>query len=622
MSYKLVIVESPNKVSTIQKYLGNDYLVMSSIGHITRLSTKGTMGLGINLENWEPDFEIDPDKKAVVKDLKAAVKKASFVYIATDPDREGEAIGDHLVKFLKCKENQYARVKYNEITKDAILKAFDKPGKLDNHLIDAQKARRMLDRIIGFRLSQLMKKKLSNSPSNPSAGRVQSIALKLVIDREKEIEKFIPRGYHTLVAKLNDNYQAILYMNDHEADEKNWIYDNEIDEIKLELNNKPTNELLVNSVKYSQRHLSTIIPLKQAVLYKKSPFSSNITQITAQKLYEGFGDGGLISYPRTDSTRMSETFINNAKKYVSERFGADYVLDEIKGFSGDQDAHEAIRPTDISLTPENAKEKYKLNNYEFQIYKLIYEHTLMCLIKPPLRANKTYTFLKNSLVFKLNISWVIFDGYYIIKGEKEENIDPDFKKGQVINVNEYVFQDHETKPPARYSEGALIEKLDEIKVGRPSTFATTVKIILNREYVKNDSGALHPTNFGKIVMEKLTAGFPDIINEGYTADVEESLDLISQNKISIEPVMHDFYDKFNQNYDYAAETLEHTQMNLEIVDEKCQEDNANLIVRKNGKGEKFLGCENFPKCRFTKSLGTTTRKFFKWKYIKNEKATK
>ncbi|WP_029513500.1 type I DNA topoisomerase [Mycoplasmopsis primatum] len=615
MSYKLVIVESPNKVDTIKKYLGDKFNVMASVGHIAKLSTRGEMGLGIDLENWEPQYELDPSKKEVVKKLKSAVKDAEFVYIATDPDREGEAIGDHLVRFLKCKKDQYARIKYNEITKDAILNSIANPTQLDVNLIDAQKARRMLDRIIGFRLSQLMKRKLSNSPTNPSAGRVQSIALKLVVDKEKEIEAFIPRGYHTIEAQLNKELMASIYMEDHISGEKNWVYPEELEKIKLEIDKEPSHILEVVDVKESKKTLSILTPLKQAVLYKRSPFSSRITQSSAQRLFEGYGDGGLISYPRTDSTRLNDQFVANTKKYITNKYGQNYILENIKSFKGDQDAHEAIRPTDITLTPDSAKEKYNLNNYDYQIYKLIYEHTLQCLIKPPLRANKTYKFTKNSLDFRANVSWILFDGYYIVKGEREESLDPNFNVGDKINVLNYQIEDKETKPPARYTEGSLIEKLDEIKVGRPSTFATTVKTILDREYVNVENNSLHPTTFGKTVLEKLISGFPNIINETYTAEVEEQLDLIASNKIMVQPVMQDFYEKFEQNYDYATKTMEHTAMQLEEVDEKCPEDNGSLIIRRNKRGDKFLGCKNFPNCHYTKNYddGKPKRRFFrKW----------
>ncbi|QSF13430.1 type I DNA topoisomerase [Mycoplasma sp. Mirounga ES2805-ORL] len=615
--YKLVIVESPNKVETIKKYLGEGYEVAASVGHITKLATSGDMGLGIDFENWEPNYILDPKKRDVVKKLKDLVKNADEVLIATDPDREGEAIGEHLVKKLKI-EKKYKRIKYNEITKDAILKAVAKPGLLDQALIDAQKARRMLDRIIGFRLSKLMKQKLSNSPTNPSAGRVQSIALKLIVDREKEIEAFVPVGYNKLEAVINNNISANIYFENHEGGEKDWIYLNELDNVKEQLTLEPTNILKVIDINQVTRRMKSMTPLKQSVLYKKSPFTSRATQSAAQHLYEGYGEGGLISYPRTDSTRLSQTFINNAKKYVENKFGKEYVLEEIKGIAGDQDAHEAIRPTDISLTPDMAKAQFDLNNYDYQIYKLIYEHTLQCLISPPIRTSKSYTLVKNELVFKFNASKIDFDGYYVIKDDKEEKVDPNWQEGQEINVVEYLITDHETKPPARYTEGSLIEALDLIKVGRPSTFASTVKIVLDREYAENIDKTLKPTEFGRLVLEKLLNGFPDIINEGYTAEVEEELDLIAENKTSVQPVMSSFYSKFTKSYDDATVTLQRTIIEPEVIDEKCPEDNGDLVVKKNRFGTKFIGCSNFPNCRFTRSIPGQKKSFKKFWSKKTE----
>ncbi|MCS4537195.1 type I DNA topoisomerase [Mycoplasma sp. CSL7475-4] len=598
---KLVIVESPNKVATIKKYLGDEYEVIASVGHITKLSTRssGDIVMGIKINEWEPVYILDSTKKSIVKKLTSAVKKASEVLIATDPDREGEAIGDHLVHFLKC-EDKYKRIKYNEITKDAILNAIEKPLKLDEALIDAQKARRMLDRIIGFKLSKLMKQKLSNSPTKPSAGRVQSIALKLIVDREKLIEAFVPRKYHKANAQLSSDLKADYYNEKNPSGEKDWIYTEEKAEIAKLILAQPQS-LIVSDIKQSQKKMPTITPLKQAFLYKKSPFSSQSTQRAAQSLYEGYGDGGLISYPRTDSTRLSQYFIDNAREYILNKYGSEYVAKDIKGFSGDQDAHEAIRPTDISLTPEMAKEKFTLNNYDYQIYKLIYEHTLQALITPPVRMSKSYTFDKNGVKFRLATSKILFNGYYVVKGEKEEISDPNYELNQVVDVAKFEITDHQTNPPARYSEGSLIEALDNIKVGRPSTFASTVKIVLDRQYAESISGALKPTEFGRIVIDKLIDAFPKIIEENYTARVEEELDLIAQSKTSLKPVMQDFWERFNKVYDEAELNMEHTQISYEYANEICPLDQGDLIIRTNRFGNKFIGCKNFPNCKFAKN---------------------
>lgn len=601
---KLVIVESPNKIATLKKYLGKDFEVVASAGHIAKMSTSGKNGLGIDLENWEPLYTIDPTRKKIIKEIKEQIKKNPDVLIATDPDREGEAIGDHLIRFLKIKNSK--RIKFNEITQDAVLKAIEAPTEMDENLIKAQKTRRMLDRIIGFRLSQLMKKKLTNTPNSPSAGRVQSIALKLVIDKEKEIEAFVPEDFHRLNATLESKL-IVKYINpSNEADKKDWIFPNELEKIKQEVEKPIMLEMQVVDIKQNDRRSPILTPFKQAILYKRSPYSSVSTQSAAQKLYES----GLISYPRTDSTRLSEYFLNNARTYIKEKWGEEYILQEIKGFAGDQDAHEAIRPTDIKLTPNEAKTKYNLDTHEYGVYKLIYEHTLQCLINPPIRTNKTYSFKKHSLNFKAVISSIKFNGYYVVKfDEPEEQQDPNYQINDIVKVLEYNYENCATKPPARYSEGSLIEALDEIKVGRPSTFATTVKTILHREYVNNKNGSLIPTEFGKIVMQKLLDGFPDIINEEYTAKVEEELDLIAKGLIDVPVTMQDFYEKFEKSIDYATQTIEHTKMLDLELEELCPNCNSPLIIKKYRSSE-FIGCSSYPNCKYSRNTEKNINKRF------------
>ncbi|UUD36629.1 type I DNA topoisomerase [Mycoplasmopsis citelli] len=599
----LVIVESPNKVATIKKYLGDNFEVIASVGHILKLKTSGRFSLGINLESWEPEYSLDSSKREVAKKLKAAIKNSATVYIATDPDREGEAIGEHLVRYFKI-EDQYFRVKYNEITKDAILKAFEHPEKLNQPLVEAQKARRMLDRIIGFRLSSLMKNKIFNSPTNPSAGRVQSIALKLVVDREREIEAFIPEYYSKLRALFADNVNEATYVNlNNPSEKREWIFNEELETIKKHFETAPKT-LNVVEVKYSQRKLAKVEPLKQSVLYKKSPYSAQSTQVALQKLYEGYGDGGLISYPRTDSTRLSATFVSAAQGYILAKYGENYLASEIKGFSGDQDAHEAIRPTDISVTAEKAKALYpQMSDQEVKIYQLIWEITMRSLIKQPVRKVVSYTYENSEYVFKNSFSKVDFDGYYIIDNEPPiSDVDPQYQQGDVIEIKEFVFEEHQTNPAPRYNEGSLIEKLDNIKVGRPSTFASTVKLIKDREYVETFENTLKPTEFGILVLDKLIGSFPKIINESYTASVEEQLDEIAEDKLKKDSVMQDFWDKFTLEFEQAQQSMEASKIEEVILEEPCPEDNGILIERRNKKGQKFIGCKNFPQCRYTRSI--------------------
>ncbi|UVD81441.1 type I DNA topoisomerase [Mycoplasma iguanae] len=599
MNNILVIVESPSKEKTIQKYLGDKYEVMSSVGHIAKMKTTGKMGLGINFETWEPQYSIDPTKKEIVKNLKRAAKKASQVLIATDPDREGEAIGDNLVSFLAINE-KYKRIKYNEITKEAILNAIKNPLLIDENLVKAQKSRRMLDRIIGFRLSKLISSKIVNSPINPSAGRVQSIALKLIVDREKEIEAFVPINYFIIEAKINASTSATLYKKNDKKDwENTWVSQAEAEEIMKELQGN----LIINEIKKSKRTEMRATPFKQSVLYKRAALSSSTVQSAMQKLYEGYDDGGLISYPRTDSTRLSETFIAQAKAYVAKKFGEEYVSKSIKGFAGDQNAHEAIRPTDITLTPEDAAKHFPMSATELKVYTLIYNNTIQAVMEPPVKEFLHYKLNNNGHEFRMHYSKVIFDGYYIFTGNDSKNEElPVHKVGDEITVKQYVSEGHETKPPARYNDGSLIEALDEIKVGRPSTFSSTVKIIKDRAYAELEGRALKPTEFGRLVLDILITNFPTIINEKYTSQLESELDQISEGEINYKNVMDNFWDKFNKSIEDSLDKIEKKVIPLESVGEICPEDGSELVYRHNKKnGQRFIACSGFPKCRFLKS---------------------
>ena len=601
----LVIVESPNKVKTIQKYLGNDYEVMASIGHIVKMPATGEKKLGIDFENWEPVYKIEPDKKHIVDELKKEAKKAELVYIATDPDREGEAIGDNLVHFLNL-ENKYKRIKYNEITKEAVLASIKNPTKIDENLVKAQKSRRMLDRIIGFRLTNLMAKKMANYPERPTAGRVQSIALKLVVDRENEIRAFIPTYYSTIAAKINDEINATFYDLKSEFDNKEWVSREKAQKIISELKGP----LKVVDIKISKKNDAKITPLKQAVLYKKSDMSSKVVQVAAQKLYEGFGDGGLISYPRTDSTRLSENFLTKARAYITKKYGEIYVAKDIKGFSGDQDAHEAIRPTDISLTPEIAKTKYKLSQAEAKVYSIIWTTTMKSIMTVPTREILRYELENNGHTFKLSSSKIIFDGYSIISKSENEKELPKYNIGDNVEVKKYESTNHETKPPARYTDGSLIEKLDEIKVGRPSTFAATVEKILDRKFVVKEGNSLHSTEFGEIVLSKLIEGFPNEITEGYTARVEADLDLIAEGEIDYKHLMQSFWERFDKSFQSAELTLEKTVLLDRFVGEDCPECGKPLIFKTSRKTkEDFISCSGWPECNFSKSNKEKPKRF-------------
>ncbi|VEU81554.1 type I DNA topoisomerase [Mycoplasmopsis arginini] len=607
MSEKIMIVESPNKVHTIQKIVGDEIKVLASVGHILKLSTGGLNNLGIDFENWEPKMIPDPLKKTIISELKKAVKNADEVLIATDPDREGEAIANNLITTLKL-ENKYKRIKYNEITDEAIKFAIENPLEIDKNLVKAQKTRRMLDRIIGFRLSQLMMQKVKNAPTNPSAGRVQSIALKLVCDKEKEIENFNPILYSKINANLINGLSVPLYLKENKEFEDNtWLNREQANITYNELLNS-NYELVVDDISVSKRKESAYTPFKQSVLYKEAKYSSKTVQSSAQKLFEA----GLISYPRTDSTRLSESFINKAQKYITDHFGENYVAKEIKGFAGSQDAHEAIRPTYIELTPEEAKTKHDLNEIDFYIYKIIYDKTIMSLMTCPEKENYRFNLVNENNNFRMSFSKVIFDGYYAYLGKEEIINIPKLQIGDILKVGEFIKEDKKTLPPARYNEGSLIKKLDDIKVGRPSTFASTISVIKQRLFVELTDGHLIPTEFGKIVLEKLLTSFPKTINEEYTAKIEAKLDLISEGKEDYRELMQKFWDSFNERYDDVKDQINITVLEVNKLDENCPLCNSQLVYRYTKiKKQKFIGCSAFPNCHYIRNIETQNKGFFR-----------
>lgn len=627
-TYNLVIVESPAKIKSIEKYLGDGYVVKASVGHIAVLPSSGEERFGVDLDTWTPHYKIDPKKKDVVDDLKISCKDASVVYIATDPDREGEAIAQHLVDFLHI-ESKYKRIRFNEITKDRVIQAVEHPTLIDVPLVESQTARRILDRIIGYRLSNLMRSKIENTPTNPSAGRVQSIALELVVQREQEIDAFKPVEYYTLDAKILKNFVASYYdsqsSDDDDNDEEqqdvwksNWIKPNSIDRIYSKL----SGSMIVENVKITDRKDAKLTPLKQSALYKKGDsvlqLSSSSVKRAAQKLYEGYGDGGLISYPRTDSTRLADTFVESAKKYIENVFGKNYVAADVKGTAGSQDAHEAIRPTDISLTPEMAKVRFNLDDVEYKVYKLIYNHTLQVLMEVPVRKITRYDLIDGDIHFKLSGSIITFDGYFKVTGYDKNSQLPILKVGEVIKVDSYEKEQHFTKPPARFNDGSLIETLDNVGVGRPSTFSTTVETLREREYVTMDGRALVPTTFGKLIFEKLMEGFPKIMDISYTAQVEEKLDSIADGQTDYKELLDKFWTQFDENFQQATSEISITRLSDIPAGKDCPNCGSPLVVKKNkATGQRFFACSNFPTCKYTES--DPSDKSSKFRFFKKKK---
>ena len=609
---KLVIVESPSKSKTIEKYLGSDYQVVSSKGHIRDLATTGKGGLGIDVDNdFKPTYTVNSDKKAVVKDLKEKVKKADEVYLSTDPDREGEAIAWHLAQELNLDLNKNNRVVFNEITKDAVKKAFEDPKKVDMDLVHSQETRRMLDRIIGFKLSTLLQSKIKSK----SAGRVQSVALKLICEREKEINAFVPEEYWTIHAKFTKDKKKV------EA------------ELTKISNKKPkiTNEAEANAIiedcgeefvvskvqeKLIKRNakLPFITSTLQQEASTKLNFSAKRTMQVAQRLYEGVSINGelqgLITYMRTDSTRLSNVFVAQANALIKEKYGKEYVgFYRTKIDANAQDAHEAIRPTNLENEPDKIKDS--LTSEQYRLYRLIYYRALASLMAPVKLNSTTVTFTaKDKYDFTASGNVMIFDGYLRAYREyesaKQEEL-PEFTENEVLKSDGKVEgKQHFTEPPLRYSEARLIKELEELGIGRPSTYAMILDTIVQRKYVtleKSSEGSktkvFAPTEQGNLTNDRLEEFFSSIINVKYTADMEEQLDKIADGDLESLKVLKEFYNDFMPLMDNAYNNMEKIQP--EKTGEVCPECGGELVIR-DGKYGKFISCSNYPKCKYTAPL--------------------
>ena len=599
MSKKLVIVESPSKSKTIEKYLGNDYKVVSSLGHIRDLATTGKYGFGIDIENnFKPNYEIIKGKNKLVSDLKKYVKDSDFVYLATDPDREGEAISWHLYDTLGLNKDKYKRIVFNEITKDVILSSFNKARSIDDNLVKSQETRRMLDRIIGFRLSKLMQSKTGGK----SAGRVQSVALKLIVDREREIEAFIPEDYYEIDA-IFDEFEAKLDTYNHKK-----IEINSEEEAKriLECLDKTFNIAGIDKKEKAKKAKPPYITSTlQQDASSKLNFASKKTMSLAQKLYEGITlkdeTVGLITYMRTDSIRLSDEFIKSTYGYIKNNYGDNYVgyVKTTKKTDNVQDAHEAIRPTSINRTPESVKEF--LTNDEYKLYKMIYFRALASLMKDAKVEATTVILDNNNYQFKTTGSILIFDGYLKVYSDYEETNDvilPDFNKyGKEVTSNEIKYTMHTTKPPQRYTESKLIKEMESLGIGRPSTYATTIGILSERGYVKIIEKKFHPTEIGIETTDKLQEYFKDIINVDYTRDMEEDLDKIADGDLEYLKLLTRFYDEFEPKVKEAFSNME--KKPAEETGEYCPKCNSPLVIKKSRYG-KFVACSNYPTCKYIK----------------------
>ena len=615
---KLVIVESPAKAKTIGKYLGSDYKVDASGGHISDLPEKT---LGVDVENnFEPEYIVTSSKKALIKRLKDEAKNAEEVWLATDPDREGEAISWHLQRVLKLDPSAKNRIQFNEITKTAVQKAIKNPRQIDMNLVDAQQARRVLDRLVGYKLSPVLCKKIKGKLS---AGRVQSSALKIVVDREKEIKAFKPEEYWSVSVQLqktedkdkNIKFKALLA----EKDGKKFKLTNKEDTDKTlqAIDGKP---FVVDSVKKGTSISQPLPPFTTSTMQQdassKLSMASKVTMQTAQKLYEGIdvkgmGHIALVTYIRTDSVRVSDDAQKSAREYLAQNLGEQYVPSKpnvYKSKKNIQDAHEAIRPVNLSLTPEMMQDKLPRN--EYRLYKLIYERFLASQSTPAKFDTVSAMVKADAYGFKVNGKTLVFDGYQRIYGvvakEKDDENDeasklPNLEVDQILKCNEIKPEQKFTKAPSRYTESTLIKTMEEEGIGRPSTYAATLATLYARTYVVKEGKALMPTDLGIVVTDYLEKYFENIVDTEFTANMEELLDEIETKGLDWRKIVGDFYGPFHKKLLSAMNSDEKVELGDEVSDVACEKCGA-MMVYKTGRHGKYLACPNYPECKNTKSL--------------------
>ena len=606
----LVIVESPSKSKTIAKYLGDGYTVVSSKGHIRDLAIKGKDGLGVDIENdFEPTYVVSKDKTDTVKELRNEASKAEKVFLATDPDREGEAISWHLAQELGLDENANDRVTFHEITKNAVQEAFAKPRAIDMDLVHSQETRRILDRMIGFKLSKLLNSKIRSK----SAGRVQSVALKLIVEREKEIRAFVPEEYWTVEAEFTKDRKKFTASLAKINGEKAELHNGEEAQRVIDGCQGP---FTVSEIKATQRKREARPPFITSTLQQeastKLSFAAKRTMSIAQRLYEGIdigsGQEGLITYMRTDSTRLSDVFVREARNLITDEYGKEYLgRYTVKNDASSQDAHEAIRPTSLANTPE--KLKPYLTNEQYRLYKMIYARALSSLMSAAKYDAISVTLSQNGYDFTAQGSTLAFDGYLRVYGDYETGKDvilPVLTENEQLNANEVKSTQHFTEPPARYTEARLIKALEEDGIGRPSTYAMIIDTIQARGYVslektseKSRTRVFVPTPQGELTVEKLDQFFSSIINVRYTAEMENQLDAIAEGDADEIEILRSFWERFTPLVDRAYADME--KLAPEKVGEICPDCGSELVYR-NGRFGRFISCSNFPKCRYTRKI--------------------
>ena len=613
MSDKLIIVESPAKANTIKKFLGGSTKVVASMGHIRDLPKSK---LGVNIENdFEPEYINIRGKGDLIKSLKKEATKAKQVYLATDPDREGEAIAWHLAYILGIPENSTCRVTFNEITKETVQESMKHPRKIDMYVKDAQQARRILDRIVGYKMSPVLWKKVKRGLS---AGRVQSVAVKLICDREEEIQKFIPEEYWNIYATLRDenskkSFEAHFYGKDGQKIEIHS--EQEVNTILEQIKNA---KYIVQDIKRSERKRTPAPPFTTSTMQqeasRKLSFTLKKTMSIAQSLYEGVkveekGTVGLITYMRTDSTRISEEARSAAKIEIEKTYGESYYKNRYYKTNKDaQDAHEAIRPTYIDLEPDKIKNSLTLDQYK--LYKLIYNRFIASQMSEAVYDTVTVDINANNYNFKANGQTLKFKGFMVLYVEGEdtnknlndvENIIPELEIKQILKKEKITPKQSFTEPPPRYTEASLVKALEEKGIGRPSTYSPTITTILERRYIEKEQKQLVPTELGIIVNNLLVENFKDIINVEFTAKIEEQFDEIADGKEKWKQVIRDFYGPFEKNVERVEKELEHVKLEDEVSDVKCEKC-GRMMVYKYGRYGKFLACPGYPECKNAKPI--------------------
>lgn len=606
----LIIVESPAKAKTIGNFLSKDYEVIASKGHIRDLP-KTSFGIKIEDENFKPEYRISNDHSNLVKELKEKAKKAKTIYLATDEDREGEAIAYHIAKAINKDENSLPRIVFHEITKSAIENALKNPRSLNINSVNAQQTRRLLDRIVGYKLSPLLNQKIQKGLS---AGRVQSAALKIIVDREREIKAFIPLKYFSIDMIFEKDLQAELIEFQNQKIEKLSLTNE--DRAKLIFENCKNTSFKIKDIESKDRKIAPQAPFMTSTLQQSASnrlgFNPKKTMMIAQKLYEGVkthqGIMGVITYMRTDSLNIAKEALEEVRKLIKNEFGKEYLPSKANIYTtkskGAQEAHEAIRPTNLSFTPKLASEF--LEKDEARLYTLIYNRFLASQMNPAISQTQNVYAKSNEASFKISGRKILFDGHYKVYGDMDKDkILPNLKLEDTLHIQNIKLNSHLTEPPSRYSEAGLVKKLENLGIGRPSTYAPTISLLSAREYVHVDKKQIIPNEIAFVVTEVLEQNFKDIVDSDFTSKMEDKLDIIAEGKMDWQEVLREFYFPFMRKIDEGKKNIK-SQKTFTKLDETCPDCGGELAIRKGRYGE-FIACLNFPKCKYSRNLKQETQ---------------